>query len=61
LSERPDDLSTRKLLATVLIAMPGEQAWPTQPHPTVPPPYARQKMTADDVNPFILTVDERAA
>jgi quinoprotein glucose dehydrogenase len=41
--------------------MPGEQAWPTQPHPTAPPPYARQKMTADDVNPFILTAEERAA
>ena len=25
--------------------MPGEQAWPTQPFPTKPPPFARQ---ADD-------------
>jgi quinoprotein glucose dehydrogenase len=41
--------------------MPGEQAWPTQPFPTAPPPFARQKMTADDVNPYILTADERAA
>jgi quinoprotein glucose dehydrogenase len=41
--------------------MPGEQAWPTQPYPTAPPPYARQKMAADDVNPFILTPEERAA
>ena len=41
--------------------MPGEQAWPTQPFPTVPPPFARQKMTADDVNPYILTAEERAA
>jgi quinoprotein glucose dehydrogenase len=41
--------------------MPGEQAWPTQPFPTAPPPYARQKMTADDVNPYILTDEERAA
>ena len=41
--------------------MPGEQAWPTQPYPTVPPPFARQKMTADDVNPYILTAEERAA
>jgi quinoprotein glucose dehydrogenase len=41
--------------------MPGEQAWPTQPFPTVPPPFARQKMTADDVNPYILTPEERAA
>ena len=41
--------------------MPGEQAWPTQPYPTAPPPFARQSMTADDVNPFILTAEERAA
>ena len=41
--------------------MPGEQAWPTQPFPTAPPPYARQKMTADDVNPYILSAEERAA
>ena len=40
--------------------MPGEQAWPTQPYPTAPPPFARQKMTADDVNPYILTPEERA-
>jgi quinoprotein glucose dehydrogenase len=40
--------------------MPGEQAWPTQPYPTKPPPYARQSMTAEDVNPFILTAEERA-
>ena len=41
--------------------MPGEQAWPTQPFPTAPPPFARQKITADDVNPYILTPEERAA
>jgi quinoprotein glucose dehydrogenase len=41
--------------------MPGEHAWPTQPYPTAPPPFSRQKMTADDVNPFILTPEERAA
>lgn len=40
--------------------MPGEQAWPTQPFPTAPPPFARQKMTVDDVNPYILTPEERA-
>jgi quinoprotein glucose dehydrogenase len=40
--------------------MPGEQAWPTQPFPTAPPPFARQKMTADDVNSYILTAEERA-
>jgi glucose dehydrogenase len=41
--------------------MPGEEAWPTQPFPTAPPPFARQKITADDVNPYILTAEERAA
>ncbi len=41
--------------------MPGEQAWPTQPFPTAPPPFARQKVTPDDVNPYILTPEERAA
>lgn len=40
--------------------MPGEQAWPTQPIPTAPPPFAVQKFTADDVNPYVLTPEERA-
>jgi quinoprotein glucose dehydrogenase len=40
--------------------MPGEQAWPTQPFPTLPPPFARQKITPNDVNPYILTPEERA-
>jgi glucose dehydrogenase len=40
--------------------MPFEHAWPTQPFPTAPPPFARQRMTAEDVNPYILTDDERA-
>ena len=39
--------------------VPGEQAWPTQPFPTNPPPFARQKLTPDDVNPYILTRQER--
>lgn len=33
--------------------MPGEVTWPTQPFPTKPPPFARQKFTADDLNPYI--------
>jgi glucose dehydrogenase len=33
--------------------MPGEETWPTQPFPTKPPPFARQKFTADDLNPYI--------
>ena len=40
--------------------MPGEQAWPTQPFPTAPPPFARQKMTSEDIDPYILTAEERA-
>ena len=39
--------------------MPGEEAWPTQPFPTKPPPFARQKFTADDLNPYI-EAEERA-
>jgi quinoprotein glucose dehydrogenase len=41
--------------------MPGERASPTQPFPSAPPPFARLKMTADDVNPYILTAEERAS
>jgi quinoprotein glucose dehydrogenase len=33
--------------------MPGEVSWPTQPYPTAPPPFARQKFTVDDINPYI--------
>ncbi len=33
--------------------MPGEEAWPTQPFPTAPPPFARQAFTAKDLSPFI--------
>lgn len=40
--------------------VPGEHAWPTQPFPTLPPPFARQKFTPDDINPFI-PEEERAA
>jgi quinoprotein glucose dehydrogenase len=39
---------------------PGEYTSPTQPIPTVVPPFARQTFTADDVNPYILTDEERA-
>jgi quinoprotein glucose dehydrogenase len=40
--------------------MPGEAASPTQPYPTAPPPFARQKFTPDDIDPFILTAEQRA-
>ena len=33
--------------------MPGEQTWPTQPFPTNPPPFARQKFTVSDLNPYL--------
>jgi len=39
--------------------MPGEQTWPTQPFPTKPPPFARQKFTVEDLSPY-LSPEERA-
>lgn len=33
--------------------MPGEVTWPTQPFPAKPPPFARQKFTVDDLNPYL--------
>jgi quinoprotein glucose dehydrogenase len=33
--------------------VPGEESWPTQPFPTKPPPYSRQMLTAEDVNPYV--------
>lgn len=39
--------------------VPGEAVWPTQPFPTAPPPFSRQKFTVDDLNPYILTPEER--
>ncbi len=39
--------------------VPGEEAWPTQPVPALPP-YARQIMTEDDITPILITDAERA-
>jgi quinoprotein glucose dehydrogenase len=39
--------------------IPGEQAWPTQPFPTAPPPFASQRLSVDDLNPLVLTPEER--
>lgn len=39
--------------------VPGEVAYPTQPFPSWPPPFARQKFTVDDLNPFV-GPDEKA-
>jgi len=33
--------------------IPGEFSSPTQPIPTKPPPFARQSMTPEEVNPFV--------
>ena len=33
--------------------VPGEFSSPTQPIPTRPPPFARQSMTPEEVNPFV--------
>ena len=32
--------------------VPGEEAWPAQPLPVVPLPYARQTLTEADINPY---------
>lgn len=32
--------------------MPGEDSWPTQPFPTVLPPFTKQQVTVDDLNPY---------
>lgn len=40
--------------------VPGEVLSPTQPFPTSPPPFSRQTFTADDLNPHILTPEQRA-
>jgi glucose dehydrogenase len=39
--------------------VPGEKLSPTQPFPTAPPPFSRQSFTADDLNPYLLTPEER--
>jgi len=40
--------------------MPDEEASPTQPFPTAPPPFARQAFTVADLNPYILSPPDRA-
>ncbi|HEY4325048.1 MAG TPA: PQQ-binding-like beta-propeller repeat protein [Mucilaginibacter sp.] len=39
--------------------IPGEKSSPTQPFPTIVPPFGRQGMTADDVSPYLMTADEQ--
>jgi quinoprotein glucose dehydrogenase len=50
IEERPVPAST----------VPGEESWPTQPFPTVIPPFGRQNMTSKDLNPYFLKPEERA-
>jgi quinoprotein glucose dehydrogenase len=33
-------------------SVPGEESWPTQPHPTKPPPFEMQGITEDDLMDF---------
>jgi quinoprotein glucose dehydrogenase len=40
--------------------VPGEEAWPTQPFPTAPPPFAKQSLDETEINPYILTPEQRA-
>jgi quinoprotein glucose dehydrogenase len=40
--------------------VPGEWTSPTQPFPTLPPPFARQSMTAKDLNFAFMTPEEKA-
>src|SRR6185436_12895484 len=40
--------------------MPGEEAWPTQPFPTKPPPFARQSFKPEDVNPLLPEAEQVA-
>jgi quinoprotein glucose dehydrogenase len=39
--------------------VPNEASWPTQPFPTHVPPFARQKFSADMVDPYIADPKER--
>jgi quinoprotein glucose dehydrogenase len=41
--------------------VPGQYLSPTQPIPTKPEPFSRQSFTAEDLNPYILTDEQRAA
>src|SRR5262245_42951052 len=41
--------------------VPGEYSSPTQPFPTLPPPFARQSFTEKDINPFLTEQQKEAA
>ena len=40
--------------------VPGEWSSPTQPFPTIPPPFARQSFTEKDINPFATEAEQAA-
>ena len=40
--------------------VPGEEAWPTQPFPTKPPPFARQSFTGKDIDPYLPEAEQAA-
>ena len=39
--------------------VPGEQSWPTQPFPTVVPPFGRQSFTVSEISPYLSDDAER--
>ncbi|HLY20492.1 MAG TPA: pyrroloquinoline quinone-dependent dehydrogenase [Bryobacteraceae bacterium] len=39
--------------------VPNEETWATQPFPSNPPPFARQRFTVDDLSPY-LSAEDRA-
>jgi quinoprotein glucose dehydrogenase len=39
--------------------VPGEVTSPTQPFPTKPPPFAAQKLTVDDISPYMMSAGYR--
>ena len=41
--------------------VPGERPWPTQPIPSMPAPFGRQRFTVADLNPYLITPAEREA
>src|SRR5262249_46119290 len=41
--------------------VPGEYSSPTQPFPTLPPPFARQSFTEKDINPLLTSEQQEAA
>ena len=46
--DRQADLADRRAAGAAGRDVPGEALSPTQPFPTAPPPFSRQKFTADD-------------